>query len=89
MDEPHSYDFLMYAYLQSGQDERAKEVLEKSASVIDRIDAMPAMASVRIGMACRATTGPNSPSSTLSRCAIGRPRQRSSRCPAHCLRMRR
>ena len=48
MDEPHSYDFLMYAYLQSGQDERAKEVLHKSVSVIDRIDAMPAMAGDRM-----------------------------------------
>ena len=43
MDEPHSYDFLMYAYLQSGQDANAKAVLEKSASVIDRIAAMPGM----------------------------------------------
>lgn len=45
MDEPHSYDFVMYAYLQSGQDERAKEVLHKSVSVIDRMDAMPGMGS--------------------------------------------
>ncbi len=43
MDEPHSYDFLMYAYLQSGQDESAKEVLHQSVLVIDRMDAMPAM----------------------------------------------
>ncbi len=43
MDEPHSYDFLMYAYLQSGQDESAKEVLRKSVAVIVRMDAMPAM----------------------------------------------
>jgi tetratricopeptide (TPR) repeat protein len=43
MDEPHSYDFLMYAYLQSGQDAHAKEVLEKMPSVIDRIAAMPGM----------------------------------------------
>jgi tetratricopeptide (TPR) repeat protein len=43
MDEPHSYDFVMYAYLQSGQDERAKEVLHQSVVVIDRMDAMPAM----------------------------------------------
>ncbi|MGB7265254.1 MAG: hypothetical protein WBC92_07050 [Terracidiphilus sp.] len=51
MDEPHSYDFLMYAYLQSGQDENAKEVLHKSVSVIGRIDAMPAMAGDRmVGM---------------------------------------
>ena len=43
MDEPHSYDFLMYAYLQSGLDARAKEVLEKMPSVLDRIAAMPGM----------------------------------------------
>jgi hypothetical protein len=40
MDEPHSYDFLMYAYLQSGQDASAKQVLAKSATVIDRFAAM-------------------------------------------------
>jgi tetratricopeptide (TPR) repeat protein len=45
MDEPHSYDFVMYAYLQSGQDESAKEVLRQSASAIDRIAAMPGMGS--------------------------------------------
>jgi tetratricopeptide (TPR) repeat protein len=43
MDEPHSYDFLMYAYLQSGQDAKAKAVLEKVPSVVDRIAAMPGM----------------------------------------------
>ncbi|HZD47798.1 MAG TPA: tetratricopeptide repeat protein [Silvibacterium sp.] len=41
MDEPHSYDFLMYAYLQSGQDANAKQVLEKIPSVVDRLAAMP------------------------------------------------
>ena len=41
MDEPHSYDFLMYAYLQSGQDANAKGVLDKMPSLLDRIDAMP------------------------------------------------
>jgi tetratricopeptide (TPR) repeat protein len=41
MDEPHSYDFLMYAYLQSGQDASAKQVLTSSATVVDRIAAMP------------------------------------------------
>lgn len=40
MDEPHSYDFLMYAYLQSGQDANAKAVLEKSVSVMDRMAGM-------------------------------------------------
>jgi tetratricopeptide (TPR) repeat protein len=48
MDEPHSYDFLMYAYLQSGQDKSAREVRQKSVSVMDRIDAMPAMAGKRM-----------------------------------------
>jgi len=43
MDEPHSYDFLMYAYLQSGQDANAKQVLEKIPSVVDRFAAMPDM----------------------------------------------
>ncbi len=43
MDEPHSYDFLMYAYLQSGQDAKAKAVLEKSGSVMDRMAGMPDM----------------------------------------------
>ncbi len=45
MDEPHSYDFVMYAYLQSGQDQSAKEVLDKSGSVIDHIATMPGMGS--------------------------------------------
>ncbi|MFZ0632294.1 MAG: hypothetical protein WA399_07815 [Acidobacteriaceae bacterium] len=40
MDEPHSYDFLMYAYLQSGQDAKAQAVLGQSAAVLDRIVAM-------------------------------------------------
>ncbi len=40
MDEPHSCDFLMYAYLQSGQDAKAKAVLTRSAAVLDRIVAM-------------------------------------------------
>ncbi|MGA7524432.1 MAG: hypothetical protein WBW84_18410 [Acidobacteriaceae bacterium] len=40
MDEPHSYDFLMYAYLQSGQDADAKAVLGQSAAALDRIVAM-------------------------------------------------
>jgi tetratricopeptide (TPR) repeat protein len=43
MDEPHSYDFLMYAYLQSGQDANARQVLEKIPSVVGRFAAMPDM----------------------------------------------
>lgn len=45
MDEPHSYDFLMYAYLQSGQDAKAKSVLGEVTSVLNRIEAMPGMGS--------------------------------------------
>jgi tetratricopeptide (TPR) repeat protein len=51
MDEPHSYDFLMYAYLQSGQDANAKAVLGEVGSVLDHLATMPAMsASHRPGM---------------------------------------
>jgi tetratricopeptide (TPR) repeat protein len=45
MDEPHSYDFLLYAYLQSGQDARAKAALEQSAAPLKAIDSMPGMGS--------------------------------------------
>ena len=44
MDEPHAYDFLLYAYLQSGQDERARWVLEQSATVLNELDSMKGMA---------------------------------------------
>jgi len=40
MDEPHSYDFLLYAYLQSGQDAKAKAVLTDVQSPLDKIAAM-------------------------------------------------
>ncbi|GGH04542.1 hypothetical protein [Silvibacterium dinghuense] len=45
MDEPHSYDFLLYAYLQSGHDAEARAVLAKMPAVLARIDAMPGMGS--------------------------------------------
>ncbi len=41
MDEPHSYDFLIYADLQSGQDGQAKRDLAASGAVLDRLGAMP------------------------------------------------
>jgi tetratricopeptide (TPR) repeat protein len=41
MDEPHSYDFVLYAYLQSGQDERAKWAMEQASAVLARIATMP------------------------------------------------
>ena len=40
MDEPHSYDFLIYAYLQSGKDIRAKKELEASGAPLDMIAGM-------------------------------------------------
>ena len=43
MDEPHALDFLLYAYLQSGQDERAKWALAQSTAALDQMAAMPAM----------------------------------------------
>jgi tetratricopeptide (TPR) repeat protein len=43
MDEPHSYDFLLYAYLQSGQDAKAKETLKASAEPLKKMAAMPGM----------------------------------------------
>jgi tetratricopeptide (TPR) repeat protein len=43
MDEPHSNDFLMYAYLQSGQDADAKAVLKKSPLLMEQIGSMPDM----------------------------------------------
>lgn len=48
MDEPHAYDFLLYAYLQSGQDDRAQWVLDQTALVLKQIEAMGPMASQRM-----------------------------------------
>ncbi len=41
MDEPHSYDFLVYAELQSGRDAQAKRDLVAANAVLDRLAAMP------------------------------------------------
>ena len=40
MDQFHSYDFLLYAYLQSAQDARAKAVLDDSASSLSHFESM-------------------------------------------------
>jgi predicted Zn-dependent protease len=40
MDEPHSYDFLLYAYLQSGQDTKARAVLTDVQVPLNKIAAM-------------------------------------------------
>ena len=43
MDQFHSDDFLVYAYLQSGDESRAEEVARDSATVLARFAAMPEM----------------------------------------------
>ncbi len=43
MDQFHSDDFLLYAYLQSGQDAAARQVLADSSAVLTRFEAMPSM----------------------------------------------
>ena len=43
MDEPHSYDFVTYAYIQSGQDAHSKEAMNNLSAVLTRIEAMPDM----------------------------------------------
>jgi tetratricopeptide (TPR) repeat protein len=43
MDQFHSDDFLLYAYLQSGQDAKARAVLSNSAAAIDHFEAMRQM----------------------------------------------
>ena len=43
MDEPHSYDFVTYAYIQSGQDAHSKEAINNLSAVLTRMEAMPNM----------------------------------------------
>jgi tetratricopeptide (TPR) repeat protein len=45
MDEPHSYDFVLYAYLQSGQDALAEAALKQSSAPLTTIASMPGMGS--------------------------------------------
>jgi hypothetical protein len=40
----HADDFLLYAYLQSGQEAKAKAVVERAAALISRFEGMPHMA---------------------------------------------
>jgi len=44
MDQFHSDDFLLYAYLQSGQDSAAKAIMADAAAALDRFEAKPNMA---------------------------------------------
>lgn len=43
-DQLHADDFLLYAYLQSGQDARAKGILDKTTALLRRLEAPPKMA---------------------------------------------
>ena len=43
MDEPHSYDFVLYAYLQSGNDALAKSMLRQSGEPLRMLESMPGM----------------------------------------------
>ena len=43
MDQFHSNDFLLYAYLQTAQDDKAKAVLDDSAAALTHFEAMPEM----------------------------------------------
>ena len=43
MDEPHSYDFLAYAYLQSGQEDAAKHAIDSAHAVLTHLESMPDM----------------------------------------------
>ena len=43
MDQLHSDDFLLYAFLQTGRDARAKAVIDDSAAALTRFEAMPDM----------------------------------------------
>jgi hypothetical protein len=45
MDQFHSDDFLLYAYLQNGQEARAKSVIAETAALATRYEAMPTMTS--------------------------------------------
>ncbi|MDP9064302.1 MAG: hypothetical protein M3O06_00385, partial [Pseudomonadota bacterium] len=44
MDEPHSYDFLAYAYLQSGQEDAAHHAIDQANAVLMHLQSMPDMA---------------------------------------------
>jgi tetratricopeptide (TPR) repeat protein len=48
LDEPHAYDFLLYAYLQSAQDDRAKWTLNQTAQLLTQLTLMPAMSNHRM-----------------------------------------
>ena len=83
MDQFHSDDFLLYAYLQSGQDERAKRVIEDTAALLTHTRARRRVAGAAFHARDDAVL-----SQQISRvlrvwkCAIGNPRPRWNRSPA-------
>jgi tetratricopeptide (TPR) repeat protein len=50
MDQFHSDDFLVYAYLQTGQDAEAENVLEEAAAALKHLESMPQMSEHMAGM---------------------------------------
>jgi hypothetical protein len=45
----YAYDFLLYAYLQSGQDAKAKEVVDKTSVILNQLEAMGDMDMMGMG----------------------------------------
>jgi hypothetical protein len=45
MDQFHSDDFLLYAFLQSGQEARAKSLMDEASVLLAHLQAMPGMSS--------------------------------------------
>jgi tetratricopeptide (TPR) repeat protein len=45
----HAFDFLLYAYLQSGQDAKAKEVVDKTGVILNQLEAMRDMDMMGMG----------------------------------------
>ena len=90
MDEPHAYDFLLYAYMQSGQDDRAKWVLDQTAARCwTRSASMPAMSGRTHGGDGPVLSQQVCRSSTRWKCGTGRRQRRLSRRPARLPRWRR
>ena len=50
MDEPHSYDFLVYAYLQRGEDAKAKAALDASQEALTRMGSLSGAGAGRMQM---------------------------------------
>lgn len=49
-DQLHADDFLLYAYLQSGQDAAAKQILQNTSSLLTHMESMPDMSGMDMSM---------------------------------------